>query len=68
MEKNTLSQQAKDYERIEKALVFLENNFYGQPTLDEIAASVQLSQFHFQRLFKRWLGITPTKFMKFLTL
>ena len=56
-----------DYERIEKAIAFIEANFRQQPSLDQIAASVQLSKFHFQRLFKRWAGVTPTQFMHALT-
>jgi AraC family transcriptional regulator of adaptative response/methylated-DNA-[protein]-cysteine methyltransferase len=61
-------QQAEDYERIAKAIGFLEANFKNRPTLDEIAASVFLSKYHFQRLFKRWAGISPNQFLQFLTL
>jgi AraC family transcriptional regulator of adaptative response/methylated-DNA-[protein]-cysteine methyltransferase len=35
--------------------------------LDDIAASVHLSKYHFQRLFKRWAGVSPTQFMHYLT-
>ena len=62
------SQQAFDYQRIEQAIQFLEANFKDQPELDEIASSVNLSKYHFQRLFKRWVGISPTQFLQFLTL
>jgi AraC family transcriptional regulator of adaptative response/methylated-DNA-[protein]-cysteine methyltransferase len=62
-----LSQAATDYRRVEQAIGFLEANFREQPSLDEIAASVNLSKFHFQRLFKRWAGISPTQFLRFLT-
>ena len=63
-----LAQQATDYARIEQAIRFLEENFRQQPSLDEIASSVHLSKYHFQRLFKRWAGISPTQFLQFLTL
>jgi len=62
------SQAALDYQRIETAIRFIEENFKIQPRLEEIAASVHLSRFHFDRLFKRWVGISPIQFMHFLTL
>jgi AraC family transcriptional regulator of adaptative response/methylated-DNA-[protein]-cysteine methyltransferase len=64
---NNFSQQADDYQRVEQSLRYLEANFRSQPGLDEIAASVHLSKYHFQRLFKRWAGITPTQFLHYLT-
>lgn len=68
MTKELLSQQAEDYRTVEQAIRFLEANFRRQPSLDEMAASVHLSKYHFERLFKRWAGITPTQFLRFLTL
>ena len=62
------SQQADDYKRIEKAIHFIEDNFKSQPTLDEIAHSVHLSKYHFNRIFKRWAGIGPVQFLQFITL
>ena len=62
------SQQAGDYKRIEKAIHFIEDNFKSQPTLDEIAGSVYLSKYHFNRIFKRWAGIGPIQFLQFITL
>ena len=62
------SQQSGDYQRIEKAIKFIERNFKSQPTLDQMAKSVHLSKYHFQRIFKRWAGISPIKFMQFMTL
>ncbi|WDP87437.1 MAG: methylated-DNA--[protein]-cysteine S-methyltransferase [Desulfobacter sp.] len=62
------SQQADDYQKIENAICFIENNFKSQPSLDEIAESVHLSKYHFNRLFKRWAGIGPVQFLQFITL
>jgi len=62
------SQRSYDYKRIEKAIQFIEANFKSQPTLDQIAESVFLSKYHFDRLFKRWAGISPIQFMQFMTL
>jgi AraC family transcriptional regulator of adaptative response/methylated-DNA-[protein]-cysteine methyltransferase len=68
MMKSDFTQQADDYQRVEQAIRFLEANFRRHPSLDEIAESVHLSKYHFQRLFKRWAGISPTQFLQFLTL
>ena len=62
------SQQSEDFQRIEKAIQFIEKNFKSQPTLDQMAKSVYLSKYHFERLFKRWAGISPIQFMQFMTL
>ncbi len=62
------SQQSEDFQRIEKAIQFIEENFKSQPTLDQMAQSVHLSKYHFDRLFKRWAGISPIQFMQFMTL
>ena len=60
-------QASLDYARVAEAIRYLEDHFREQPTLDEIAASVHLSKYHFQRLFKRWAGVSPTQFMHYLT-
>lgn len=57
-----------DYATVERAIGFLERNFREQPTLEEVARSVNLSKFHFQRVFSRWAGISPKKFLQHLTL
>ena len=60
--------QSDDYRRIAKAIGFIDANFNARPTLDQIAAHVCLSRFHFDRLFKRWAGISPMQFLQALTL
>ncbi len=67
MKTDALMQASDDYERIEKSIKFLETNFPSQPGLKEIAAHIGLSEFHFQRLFSRWVGISPKRFLQFLT-
>jgi AraC family transcriptional regulator of adaptative response/methylated-DNA-[protein]-cysteine methyltransferase len=57
-----------NYYRIEKAISYLTANFKSQPELDEIAENVNLSPFHFQRMFLDWVGLTPKKFVQYLTL
>ena len=60
-------QAALDYERIEKAIRFIEENVTRQPGLAEIADAVHLSPFHFERMFSRWAGTTPQRFLRYLT-
>src|SRR4051812_49022689 len=59
---------SSDYERIAQAIRFIEANHRRQPSLEEVARSVYLSEFHFQRLFRRWVGISPKRFLQFLTI
>jgi AraC family transcriptional regulator of adaptative response/methylated-DNA-[protein]-cysteine methyltransferase len=56
-----------DYERIERAIRYLEDNYQDQPNLKALARSAGLSEFHFQRLFRRWAGISPKRFLQHLT-
>lgn len=57
-----------EYEIIENAIRYIEKNYRDQPSLDEVAAFVGLSSYHFQRLFTRWAGISPKKFLRHVTL
>lgn len=57
-----------DYDRIEKAMVYMVDRAADQPSLAEIAAHIHLSPYHFQRLFCRWAGTTPKRFLQVLTL
>jgi AraC family transcriptional regulator of adaptative response/methylated-DNA-[protein]-cysteine methyltransferase len=60
-------QLSEDYLRIEQAIQYLDNHYKDQPGLEELAASIGLSEFHFQRIFTRWAGISPKRFLQFLT-
>ncbi len=64
---SSFKQSSEDYLRIEQAILYLENHYKEQPNLEEIAASIGLSEFHFQRLFTRWAGVSPKRFLQFLT-
>ncbi len=57
-----------DYDRIAEAISFISIRLKSQPTLNEVAAHLHLSPFHFQRLFSRWAGVTPKRFLQVLTL
>lgn len=61
-------QSKYDYLRIEKAIGYIRAHQRDQPSLEQIAAAVHLSPYHFQRLFTRWAGVSPKKFLQYLTL
>ena len=63
----TNDQSSEDFLRVERAIRYLEENQEDQPNLEELASSVNLSPYHFQRLFRRWAGISPKRFLQFLT-
>lgn len=65
---NTAKRLSEDYERIENAIRFIRENHINQPELAAIAAQVSMSEFHFQRLFTRWVGVSPKKFLQYLTI
>ena len=62
------TQAALDYQRIEKAIVYLQSHYLDQPDLATLARAVHMSEYHFQRVFSRWAGISPKRFLQFLTL
>lgn len=57
-----------DYERVAEAISFIVKHARVQPTLEEIAQHLHLSPFHFQRMFSRWAGVSPKRFLQALTL
>lgn len=57
-----------DYERIARAIAYLHRHAEKQPDLAAVARHVHLSPFHFQRLFQRWAGLSPKRFLQHLTL
>jgi AraC family transcriptional regulator of adaptative response/methylated-DNA-[protein]-cysteine methyltransferase len=56
-----------DYQRIEQAIRFIRENVDVQPDLEQVASSIGLSPYHFQRLFRQWAGISPKRYLAFLT-
>jgi AraC family transcriptional regulator of adaptative response/methylated-DNA-[protein]-cysteine methyltransferase len=57
----------EDYQRVEKAIQYLGSNFRQQPSLSELARHVHLSEYHFQRMFTRWAGVSPKRYLQYLT-
>lgn len=61
------TQDSNDYTRISEAIEYINNNYRNQPDLDEVAQNIHLSPFHFQRMFTNWVGVSPKKFLQFIT-
>nr|WP_314493940.1 methylated-DNA--[protein]-cysteine S-methyltransferase [uncultured Chryseobacterium sp.] len=61
-------QEEIDYQRIAKAIAFIQSNFKQQPNLDEVAGHVSISPAHFQKIFTDWAGTSPKKFLQFISL
>src|SRR3954451_25431994 len=61
-------QDSLDFKRIAEAIEYLINNYTEQPSLEAVAEKVHLSPFHFQRMFSEWAGVSPKKFLQYLTI
>lgn len=57
-----------DYQRIAGAIDYIVSHADDQPGLDDVAAQANLSPYHFQRLFARWVGLTPKQFLQVITI
>lgn len=62
------TQNQIDYERIAKAIEYIQSNFKLQPSLEEVAEKIHLSPAHFQKMFSDWAGTSPKKFLQFISL
>ncbi len=63
----TNTYDSKTYERMAQAIAFMRQHYLNQPDLATVAQHVHLSEYHFQRLFTRWAGISPKRFLQYLT-
>lgn len=64
----TADPDAVHYAAFARAITHLVEHWQDQPSLEDLAAEAGFSPFHFQRLFTRWAGISPKRFVQFLTL
>ncbi|WP_431426212.1 methylated-DNA--[protein]-cysteine S-methyltransferase [Bacteroides hominis] len=62
------SQQELNYNRIADAIRFIKKNYRTQPKLEEIAEHINMSPFHFQKMFSEWAGTTPKRFLQYLNI
>jgi AraC family transcriptional regulator of adaptative response/methylated-DNA-[protein]-cysteine methyltransferase len=58
---------SRDFARIARAIHYIDDKFRDQPRLADIASHAGLSEFHFNRLFRRWAGVTPKQYLAFVT-
>jgi AraC family transcriptional regulator of adaptative response/methylated-DNA-[protein]-cysteine methyltransferase len=56
-----------NYQRIAEAIDYIKTNFKDQPDLEKVAEKIHLSPFHFQRLFTDWAGVSPKKFLQYIS-
>ena len=56
-----------NFDRITQAIDYIHQNFKQQPNLDQVAEHVHLSPFHFQRIFTEWAGVSPKKFLQYIS-
>jgi AraC family transcriptional regulator of adaptative response/methylated-DNA-[protein]-cysteine methyltransferase len=61
------TQQELDYKRVASAISFFKENYKLQPKLEDVAEHVNLSPFHFQKMFQNWAGVTPKQFLQYLS-
>ena len=59
---------SEDYNRIALAIAFMRQHHLSQPDLATVAQHIKLSEYHFQRLFTQWAGISPKRFLQYLTI
>ena len=57
-----------DYQRIAQAIEYLNTHASEQPSLATVAQHVHLSEYHFQKVFSRWAGVSPKRYLQALTL
>lgn len=61
-------EQSINYHRVARAIDYINENLTEQPSLDEIAAAVGISRYYFQRTFSEWAGVSPKKFIQYLSI
>ncbi|MFV0311887.1 MAG: methylated-DNA--[protein]-cysteine S-methyltransferase [Dysgonomonas sp.] len=57
-----------DFDRIKDAIGYINDNYRSQPALDDVAAHVALSPYHLQRMFTEWAGVSPKKFLQYISI
>lgn len=65
--RNSVADQARQYETVARAIAYIRSHARRQPTLNEISASLGLSEFHLQRMFSEWAGVSPKRFLQYVT-
>jgi AraC family transcriptional regulator of adaptative response/methylated-DNA-[protein]-cysteine methyltransferase len=67
MRHNDTHFNARDFARIARVLAYVDQHWREQPAVSALAAQARLSQFHFERLFRRWAGLSPKQYLQIVT-
>jgi DNA-O6-methylguanine--protein-cysteine S-methyltransferase (EC 2.1.1.63)/Transcriptional regulator Ada len=65
--RNSIADQARHYQQVARAIAYLRQHARSQPSLGELAHHLGMSEFHLQRLFSEWVGVSPKRFLQYLT-
>ena len=65
---NDLNIENQNYNKIEKVIKYIDENFKEQPTIDDISEYIGMSKYHLIRVFKEYVGVTPIQFLQSITL
>lgn len=60
-------QEKIDFTRIASAIEYIDEHYAEQPSLEVVAKQIHLSEYHLQRLFTEWAGVSPKKFLQYIT-
>lgn len=63
-----LKNKTKHYHSIKEAIKYFDKNYTSQPKLEDVASAVGMSKYHFSRIFKEYVGISPMQFLQATTL
>ena len=63
----TSDAKTRHYDTVARAIEFIRKNAKRQPTLEDIAQAVHMSPFHLQRVFSEWAGLSPKRFLQYVT-
>ncbi len=62
-----MQQKQLNYTRIADAIAYIQSNFSKQPSFEEVAKEINMSPYHFQKMFTDWAGVSPKKFLQYIT-
>jgi AraC family transcriptional regulator of adaptative response/methylated-DNA-[protein]-cysteine methyltransferase len=62
------SEQAYHYGIVKRAIEVIDQEGGTPVNLEDLAAKMQMSPAHFQRVFSRWVGVSPKRYQQYLTL
>lgn len=68
MNNELITQQQLNYTRIAEAIAYIQHNFTSQPSFEEVAREINVSPYHFQKMFTDWAGVSPKKFLQYITM